>query len=65
MSKKKLRIKIEPKDVRQTQSIRFSEHEKTLIQRAANRYAGGEFSDWVRYASLNFVPSEEDLEPAP
>lgn len=33
--------------------IRLTEEERTLIQRAADLYAGGILSHWVRYAALH------------
>lgn len=57
-----LRPSSDKPDPTETQSIRFSLEEKALIQKAAERYTEGNFSEYVRYSALNFVPEAEDFD---
>jgi hypothetical protein len=36
--------------------------EKNSIQRKANLYTDGNLSEWIIYASINYVPSKSELE---
>lgn len=45
-----------------TLSLRLSVGERALIGALARKYAGGNMSEWVRYAALNFRPTKEDFE---
>lgn len=39
-------------------TVRFKDEEKAHIVKMALRYTGGNVSEWVRYAALNFRPGE-------
>lgn len=58
--KKKI-LKHIKKETRQWWGIRVSKDEKARITRMADRYAGGNVSEWTRHAALNYKPSEKDL----
>jgi hypothetical protein len=45
-----------------TISLRLSLTERVFIDSHARKYAGGNVSEWVRYAALNFKPTKEDFE---
>lgn len=42
--------------------IRCKQEEKNVIQSKANLYTEGNISEFILYASLNYVPSKEELE---
>jgi hypothetical protein len=41
--------------------IKLSEEQRKAIQRKANLYAEGNFSKWMRYAALHFVPLDNEV----
>lgn len=60
MSKKVLKDGIKKKDKRLL--VALNEEQDKLIQAKADRYTNGNMSHWVRYASVNHVPKDSDLE---
>jgi uncharacterized protein (DUF1778 family) len=42
-------------------NLKVTDEERKLIKLNADKYANGNISEWVRYASLNFLPEEKDL----
>ena len=61
MTKAKKVLKRDKPKERDTRSIRFNEQEFASIQEKADKWAGGNFGRFVRYAALHFVPSSNDL----
>lgn len=41
---------------------RCTEEQENRLQTLANLYTEGNVSEWMLYASLNYVPSKEELE---
>ncbi len=41
--------------------IKLSAAQEKAIQKKANLYTEGNFSKWVRYAALHFVPMKEEI----
>ena len=42
-------------------AARVSADEYRVIEQKAKQYAGGNVSEWIRYASVNMVPRKDDL----
>lgn len=43
-------------------ALRLTEQENNKVKQKANIYTNGNVSEYMLYASLNFVPSKEDFE---
>lgn len=43
-------------------NVKLTEEESALIQENANKYANGNFSEWVRYAAIQLKPKKKDLQ---
>ena len=57
-----MKLKVKKPQVRNEKiEARCTQKEKRLIQRKAKLY-GVSVSEWVRYASMNYLPSGEELE---
>lgn len=39
-------------------NVKLTKEERELIQKQADKYAGGSVSAWIRYATINFEPKE-------
>jgi hypothetical protein len=48
-------------DLKKPINIRLTSSERVKIQSLADKYAQGNLSHWMRYASLNCIPKKEDL----
>jgi formylmethanofuran dehydrogenase subunit E len=46
-------------------NVKLTEEESALIQENANKYANGNFSEWVRYAAIQLKPKKKDIQVAP
>jgi hypothetical protein len=42
-------------------STRFLFTEQMILQAMATKFTGGNVSEWIRYAALNFKPAKKDL----
>jgi hypothetical protein len=45
-------------------NIKVTTWEEAIIDSLAKKFAGGNKSEWIRFASLNFQPRKKDLAPA-
>ena len=45
--------------------VKLDQLEHNVIKRKADKYTNGNMSEWIRYASLNLEPREEDLTTLP
>jgi hypothetical protein len=62
MAKKKLlKTLATKKKETATISLRLEKAELEKISEKAKLYADGNNSEWIRYAALNFEPSDDDL----
>jgi hypothetical protein len=52
-------LKVENKS--KTIGIRLSAAEYSILKDKAATFANGQVSEWIRYAALNFEPSDDDL----
>jgi len=41
--------------------VKITKAQERAIQRKANLYAEGNFSKWMRYAAMHFVPHEKEI----
>lgn len=58
---KEMKVLKDLKSKKLSRNVRFTNEEWLKICKSAEKYAGGNSSAWLRYASLNFKPKEEDL----
>ncbi len=56
MAKKRAKKAKRPQSNQQFVAIRFTRAEKKACKAAADRYAGGNLSEWMRIAGANFKP---------
>lgn len=42
-------------------SVRFSSSERALLRDQAKEFAGGNLSEYIRYAALHFKPRKKDM----
>lgn len=42
-------------------NFKATDLEMNLIQRKADKYTGGNVSEWIRYASIQLEPKQSDL----
>lgn len=57
-----MRLKKSKKNKTSRLAFRCTEDEENKMQQKANLYTEGNVSEWIIYASLNFVPGKEDFE---
>lgn len=43
-------------------NVKVTPEEEIQIQENADKYADGNFSEWVRYAAINLKPKKRDLQ---
>ncbi len=58
-TKKQLKSLIIPK--KQLVNFKVTSKEMKLIQNNADKYAGGNYSAWLRHAAINYKPAKKDL----
>ena len=58
-TKQKIKSIINPKKT--LINLKVSPAEMKAIQENATKYAGGNYSAWLRYAGMNFKPSKSEL----
>jgi len=58
-----LRLKKVKRDPGKNLTFRISEKEYNNVLKKAAVFTDGNVSEWVRYASQNFMPRKSDLEP--
>lgn len=46
-------------------NVKLTGEEANLIQENANKYANGNFSEWVRYAAIKLKPKKKDIPAQP
>jgi len=63
MSKSNIRIKslISVERKKESVTIKMTQKQKDKIQKMADLYAGGNMSDWIRYAAVNHKPKKSEL----
>jgi hypothetical protein len=61
MKQKKVLKSITPKTKMDTISLRILDVDYAKIKAKAEQYAAGNVSEFIRYAALNFIPTEKDL----
>lgn len=44
-------------------NILVTAEEEAFIRENADKYAGGNYSAWMRYASITCIPAAKDLKP--
>jgi len=54
------------KSIKQTKpktltNFKVTEDELKVITRNAKKFAKGNVSEWIRFSSMNFIPSDKDL----
>lgn len=55
-------IKALKKEPKKLFSIRIKKEDIVLLKDKAKRYAGGNVSDWIIYASKNYTPKKCELD---
>jgi hypothetical protein len=51
-------------ETRKKFNIRISEQERKAMQKMADRYCEGNFSEWLRLAAMSWAPNRIELEKA-
>lgn len=42
-------------------NLKLTRNERRMIQARADKYTGGNVSEWIRYAAINLEPRIQDL----
>ncbi len=58
-SAKKIKALLTPQKV--LVNFKISRADMKVIQDNATKYAGGNYSAWLRYAGMNFTPTKKEL----